>query len=250
MNRISNRYIKSVELLRAKVPSLLEYPFCVPAISTLNVMKMHPKVTFIIGENGSGKSTLLEAIALGYGFNAEGGSKHFKFQTSATHSILHQYIRLIKGARMARDGFFLRSESFYNVATNVDEIDTVDGKMLPNYGGKSLHSQSHGESFMALIMKRFGGKGLYILDEPESGLSPSRQLALISRIDELVKNDSQFIIATHSPIIMAYPNAVIYNADDAFNEIAYTDTEHYRTTRNFLNNWQPSLDILVPNWRE
>ena len=211
--------------------SALDYPFSIPAIKNLKRLKLESNVTFFVGENGTGKSTLLEAIAVNYGFNAEGGSKNFNFSTMATHSNLHEHIVVAKGVRRAKDGYFLRAESFYNVATEVDRL------RVGGYGGKSLHAQSHGESFLSLVMNRFSGEGLYLLDEPESALSPARQLALLSRMRDLEKAKAQFIIATHSPILLAYPNAQIYVLGDGEITLTpYKETEHYVITRQFLNN--------------
>jgi len=200
---------------------------------------MHPRVTYFIGENGSGKSTLLEAIAVSLGFNAEGGTKNFSFGTRRSHSELHEYLRIAKGVRRPRDGFFLRAESFFNVATEIERLDEepLGGPPIINsYGGRSLHEQSHGESFLALMTERFGGQGLYILDEPEAALSPQRQVAVLSRIHDLVLDNSQFIIATHSPILMAYPDSLIYQCNrNGISEIAYQETEHFKVTRRFLS---------------
>lgn len=237
-----NQYIREVELLKLKVPSYKIYPFNLPSVEMLPVLKFHPNVTFIVGENGSGKSTLLEAIATSYGFNPEGGTKNFNFETRASHSTLYEYLKLTKGVKQPKDGFFLRAESFYNVATNIDELGD---DLIDSYGGKSLHAQSHGESFMSLVLNRFSGKGIYILDEPEAALSPTRQLALLSRIHQLVQDDSQFIIATHAPIIMAYPNAKIFDVDHGYQEIDYTETDHYQITKNFLNNTSKMIEILL-----
>jgi predicted ATPase len=194
-----------------------------------------------VGENGSGKSTLLEAIAISWGFNAEGGSKNFNFSTQSTHSDLYKCLRLSKGTSQAKDGYFLRAESFYNVASEVKKLGVGD-----SYGDKALHDQSHGESFMSLVLNRFSGNGLYILDEPEAALSPSRQLALISRIHDLVSQNSQFIIATHSPILMAYPDSCIFVLEESgIKNIDYTETEHYQVTKEFINNYPKMLKILM-----
>lgn len=241
----SNQYLRSIELKRDSVKSFLSYPFCLPAIRNLSSLEFHPKVTFIVGENGTGKSTILEAIAIICGFNAEGGTRNFNFTTSDTHSELHSYIKLIKGIKTPKDGFFLRAESFYNVATNIDDLERDDPGLLSSYGGRSLHQQSHGESFFSVFMNRFRGRGLYILDEPEAALSPSRQMSMITKIHELVEQDSQFIIATHSPIIMAYPNAVIYEIKDVIKKVNYEETEHYQIMKSFINNKNKMLDILI-----
>lgn len=235
-----NQYLRKVELRREEINSFSKYPYCLSAVKNLSTLELHPKVTYIVGENGTGKSTILEAIAIAYGFNPEGGSKNFNFSTNNTHSGLWENLKLIKGVRKPEDGFFLRAESFYNVATNIDEIDAID-----SYGGISLHSQSHGESFMSLIMNRFKGNGLYILDEPEAALSPYRQMSLISRIHDLVQNNSQFIIATHSPIVMAYPDSTLYELNDDFKRVNYQDTEHYKIMKSFIGNPKKVLDILM-----
>ncbi|MGI6225596.1 MAG: AAA family ATPase [Peptococcales bacterium] len=242
-----NQYIRSVELQRERVPSFSEYPFSLEAVSSLFEIKFHPKVTFLIGENGTGKSTILEAIATAYGFNPEGGTKNFNFSSMDTHSNLHNYIRIVKGVKRPKDGFFLRAESFYNLATNIDELDKegIGPKIIDCYGGKSLHQQSHGESFLSLLINKFTEKSIYILDEPEAALSPMRQMTMISRLHELVEQGSQFIIATHSPIIMAYPDALIYEIKRGFQIVRYYETEHYQIMRNFLNNTQKMLDILM-----
>lgn len=240
-----SQYIRSVKLNRDKIPSFTQYPFSLPAFYNLYDVNLHPKVTFIVGENGTGKSTFLEAIAVAFGFNPEGGTKNFNFTSRDTHSELYEYIKLIKGVKTPKDGFFLRAESFYNVATNIDELETEKPGLLSSYGGRSLHKQSHGESFFSVFMSRFKGKGLYILDEPEAALSPSRQMSMISRIHELVEDDSQFIIATHSPIIMAYPDSVIYEIKDGFSIVKYEETEHYQVMKAFLNNTQKMLNVLM-----
>ncbi len=225
------------------------FPFTLPAIRSLERLPLHPNVTFLVGENGSGKSTLLEAIAVGMGFNAEGGSRNFRFATFESHSGLHEHLRFVRGFEKPRDGFFLRAETFYNVSSEIERLDEepMGGPPIISYfGGRSLHKQSHGESFLALFMERFGGRSFYMLDEPEAALSPQRQLALLSRLHELVSQRSQFVIATHSPILMAYPNATIYMfGEHGIREIAYEETEHYRVTRDFLVNPARMLRVLM-----
>jgi predicted ATPase len=233
-------YLRAIRLVRDSVRDFKVYPFSVPSIQSLDELELDSKVTFLVGENGSGKSTLIEAIAVLSGFNAEGGSKNFQFGTRRSESCLHEFMRPVRGHRRPRDGFFLRAESYFNVATEIERLDAEPSRGPPiigGYGGVSLHEQSHGESFLALAMHRFRGNGLYILDEPEAALSPQRQLSLLSIINDLVEERaSQFVIATHSPILMAYPNALIYRlAPDGIERIAYEDTEHYRITRDFLN---------------
>jgi predicted ATPase len=243
-----SQFVRSVVLRREKVASFDQYPFCLPAIKSLQQIDLHSKVTFFVGENGSGKSTLLEAIAVALGFNAEGGSKNFRFDTRRSHSILNEYLRIIKGVKRPRNGFFLRAESFFNVATEIERLDEGPGgpPVINSYGGRSLHEQSHGESFLALMLERFGGNGVYILDEPEAALSPQRQLTVLSRMHDLVRDGSQFIVATHSPILMAYPDACIYRCDkDGLTQVAYQDTDHFKVTREFLANPERMLRILL-----
>jgi len=246
---ISSQFLQRMTLRRDTVDSFDRYPFCLPAVRSLDQLDFHPKVTFFVGENGSGKSTLLEAIAVSLGFNAEGGSKNFNFGTRRSHSVLHEHLRIAKGFKRPRTGFFLRAESFFNVATEIEHLDAEPSfgpPVINSYGGRSLHEQSHGESFLALLTERFGGQGLYILDEPEAALSPQRQLAVLSRIHDLVRDGSQFVIATHSPLLMAYPDACIYQCSaDGVVPVAYEDTEHFRVTRDFLMNPQRMLRGLL-----
>ncbi len=217
-------------------------------LSKENQLSFSSNVTFFVGENGTGKSTLLEAIAVAYGFNAEGGSRNFTFSTNETHSELFRHITLVKRG-FAKDGFFLRAESLYNVATNIDDMDkqpSFDPLVIESYGGVSLHNQSHGESFLSIVQNRFFGKGLYILDEPEAALSPMRLLTLMAEIDSLVKKDSQFIIATHSPMLMTFPNSeIIEFSQSGIKRVNYQDTEHYKITKRFLENPEKMLHYLL-----
>lgn len=241
-----NQYIRAVRCEKSRVDRT-KYPYQLEAVQALSELEFHPNVTFLIGENGTGKSTLLEAIAVAYGFNPEGGSKNFRFHTKETHSRLAESLRLSKGVVQPKDGYFLRAESFYNVASNIDDLDQEPGgpPLIASYGGVSLHQQSHGESFMSLLMHRFGGKGVYILDEPEAALSPTRQLALLRRLHELVLDDSQFIIATHSPILMSYPHAKILLVEEGYREIPYTETEHFQVMKDFMACPERTLQYIL-----
>ena len=233
-----SQYIRAVNLKRDLIPSNVVFPFNLPFIQQFTELMLHPNVTYIIGENGMGKSTLLEGIATCYGFNPEGGTLNFNFSSYNSHSNLDEYIRLIKGVNRAKDHFFFRAETFYNVATNIEELDQEPGigrKIIDSYGGKSLHAQSHGESFFAAFFERFQGDGLYILDEPEAALSPLRQMSMLARINELVNEGSQFIISTHSPILMAYPNAkIIQLTEEGMTETTLEDTQHYSLMKHFF----------------
>ena len=241
---ISSRpYIKSVFFQDEETKNKKGYPYDIPEIQHCEDIRFYPEVTFFIGENGSGKSTLLEAIAIAYGFNPEGGTKSAQFEVHNTHSDLHREIKLSKSYKQPGDAYFLRAESFYNVATKAEEFG-----VLKSYGGKSLHEQSHGEAFLATLMHKLTGNGLYLLDEPEAALSPARQLTALSLIHQLILQDSQFIIATHSPIIMAYPNARIYEfSAEGIKEVTYEETDHYQITKSFLDNPELSLKLLMEN---
>ncbi len=212
-------------------------------------IEFHKQVTFLVGENGSGKSTLIEALAISQGFNPEGGTKNFCFSTENSHSDLCDYIRVARGTVYPKDGFFLRAESFYNVASSIDRMDREPGGgnlLIDSYGGISLHRQSHGESFLALAEHRFSGRGLYILDEPEAALSPRGLIRLMQRMDELVQMDSQFIVATHSPMLLTFPDAEVYQIrEDGISSVRFQDTEHYRTTVRFLQNPESAIEDIL-----
>jgi predicted ATPase len=250
-------FIKAITLKRDTIPSKKSYPFSIPSIAKLSTLKLHPKVTFFVGENGSGKSTLLEALAVKLGFNPEGGSKNFSFNTRASHSILSNHIDIDRGSnlRKPKDGFFFRAESYFNLATEIEKLDEPDTtpwrnitvpKIIDSFGKKSLHEQSHGESFFALLANRFHPDGVYLLDEPEAALSPARQLSCLTLLHLLVQNGSQFVIATHSPILMAYPAATIYHfSERGVKAQAYDETEHFVVTRDFLTRKDKMLKILL-----
>lgn len=238
-----NMFLKRITFLRENVQDFDEYPFSIPSIGNLDYLDINNKVIFFVGENGSGKSTLLEAIADKCDFNTAGGSRNNSYDVHASGSDLGDYIRLSWMPKIT-NGFFLRSESFYHFASHIDE---VDDKGFRDYGGKSLHEQSHGESFLSLFLNRFKGDAVYLLDEPEAALSPQRQLSFLRIIHDLaLAGGSQFIIATHSPILLGYPDATILSFDDGqITEVEYEDTDHYRITKYFLQHREKFLkDIL------
>lgn len=218
------------------------YPFSLPLIQNLQEVEFPTKVTFFVGENGTGKSTILEALAIKAGFGPEGGSKNIIF-TTANEKNYHPASKLadyftLSWCKKVFNGYFFRAESFFNVATHIEKIAQYDLSIYDSYGGKSLHEQSHGESFLAFFTNRLGTGGFFIFDEPEAALSPQRQLSLLAIIHELsTKTDSQFIIATHSPILLAYPWATIYSCDSGtLAQVTYKDTDHYQITKQFLDN--------------
>lgn len=232
----------------------LTYPFCLEVIKNLQTIIFPTQVTFFVGENGTGKSTILEAIATRAGFGNEGGSKNIHFNT-ADESFYSQTQKLsscmtLSWRKKVRDGYFFRAESFFTLANQIDRIATEDPNgpeaTYQSYGGKSLHKQSHGESFLSFFNNRLGGGGFYIFDEPEAALSPQRQLALLSIIHKLCKNpETQFIIATHSPILLAYPDSTIYSCDEnKLQIVSYRDTKHYEITKGFLDNPEQYLKHL------
>lgn len=232
-------YLRSLEILRNDHTDSKTYPFSIPALKSLNSLSFRTNVTFLVGENGSGKSTLLEAIAYQSGFNTAGGGKNNYYDVDASHSILGDHIRLSWMPKIT-NGFFLRAETFYHFASHLDTLP----ESLQYYGGRSLHEQSHGEAFLSLFKHRFGKKAIYLLDEPEAALSPARQLALMRVIKDLEK-EAQFIIATHSPILLGFPDAQIINFDvHPIEEIKYEDTLHYIITRRFLENRKTVLQEL------
>ena len=197
---------------------------------------------FFVGENGSGKSTLLEAITDKCGFNTAAGGRNNSYEVHAAESVLGDYIRLSWMPKVT-NGFFMRAESFYHFATHLEEVDE-DG--FQSYGGRSLHEQSHGESFLSLFLNHFNGRALYLLDEPEAALSPQRQLTLLAEIYRCASDGAQFIIATHSPILLGIPNAEIFSFDNGkIHTCRYEETESYKVTELFINNRKRLLENLL-----
>lgn len=238
--RVSH-YLNSVTLKRGEVPDFESYPFSIPAVRELKTLEFHPKITFFIGENGSGKSTLLEGIAERLGYSIEGGTKNTNLAMGEYRSPLTTSLMLSKTYNRPMDGFFLRAESYYNFASIIDELGNTW-----SYGGKSLHEQSHGESFFATLLHRIDGHGVYLFDEPEAALSPQRQLSLLVRLHDLIDEHSQFIIATHSPIILAYPDAWIYQfSETGIERVNYEDTDSFQITRNFLRDPKGMIHKLL-----
>ncbi|ALC87970.1 AAA family ATPase [Bacillus sp. FJAT-22090] len=236
-------FLKKITILREHEQS---YPFTIPTINHLRELELTNNVTFLVGENGTGKSTLLEGIADNCQFNTAGGSRNNIYEVDASESALGKYMRLSWMPKIT-NGFFLRSESFYQFASHIDEMERLHPGSNHSYGGKSLHEQSHGESFLSLFLNRFNGRAIYLLDEPEAALSPQRQLAFLKIMHDLVtEEDCQFIIATHSPIILGYPNATIFSFDNGeIEEIEYEMTNHYQITKYFLDHREKFLKELL-----
>lgn len=217
----------------------------IPAFQHIERLEFHQPVTFFVGENGSGKSTLLEAIAVGHGFNPEGGTRNYRFSTRDSHSPLWRAIRIQKSYKKEKWGYFLRAESFYNVASQEEEY--ADG----SHPSARYHEKSHGESFLAVMQDNFHPQGLYFLDEPEASLSPQRQLSLLLEIYEHAKQGAQFFIVTHSPILLGMPDAEIYQFDDGpIHSCTYEETESYQITEMFINNRRRLLYSLLEETRE
>lgn len=226
-----NVFVTSLAIDWAGVPRRDAYPFDVPAIASLHELDLAQRITFFCGENGTGKSTLLEAMGIAYGLNPEGGSRNYTFSTRPTHSQLHDFIRLDRSIYRPLDGYFVRSDTLFNLISATDELE--DDQRY--YGGVSLHARSHGESIMALITRRFRPEGFYILDEPETGLSQSGQIALLCELARLRDAGCQLIIATHSPILLALDGATVYQFDDDVREIDAKDSLEWIMMQRFMD---------------
>ncbi len=235
-------YIKGISIDWDKI-SQSSYLRDIPSISNMTTLNLHKPITFFVGENGSGKSTMMEAIAVAYGFNPEGGTRNYSFSTYDSHSELCNAMRLIRGYKKPEWGYFLRAESFYNVATAEDEYSRGPGGVPQHF-----HEKSHGESFLALAQNSFRGNGIYLLDEPEAALSPQRQLTLLLEIVRCANDMSQFIIVTHSPILLGISNAEILSFDDGeIHQCTYEETDSYQVTEMFIKNREQVLKRLLGN---
>lgn len=246
-------FLKEVTILHEKFPAARQYPFSVPALARTAGLSFDRPVTFFVGENGSGKSTLLEAIAWQCGYHTASGGLNQIYEMEGSEAAFGPYVRLSWLPKVT-NGFFLRAESFFGFASALDrmvrEQPMYREQFYAPYGGKSLHEQSHGESFLSLFRHRFGKKAVYLLDEPEAALSPTRQFSLLTLMHDLSR-DAQFIVATHSPILLGYPEAQIYSFDDGpIRPIAYEETSHYQLTRRFLENRQSVLRELFGDDRK
>lgn len=238
--------LKRLTLLRDRVQDWHAYPFCVPAVQALKQIDVRSRVCLFAGENGTGKSTLLEAIAAHYGFGPEGGSRNFRNDSTESN---RSVVPLVKALRLSFDvrtgqGFFLRAESFFNMASHIDELG---GSIIGAYGGRSLHTRSHGETFFTLLDYKFRRNGLFLLDEPEAALSPQRQLSFLVLIHDVLKKfkDAQFIVSTHSPVLLAYPGAQILSFDEGhIHEVEYEQTGSFQVVRSFLNNREEFINQL------
>jgi len=244
--------LKKIILRRERVQDWNSYPFCVPAIRNLEEVSFKSRVCFFAGENGTGKSTLLEAIAVHYGFGPEGGNRNLHSDSTTSNQSIDPLARSLHLAFSNRTGagFFLRAESFFTVVSHMDELDQEPSFAPPisaSYGGRSLHTRSHGETFLTLLELKFRCNGQFLMDEPEAALSPQRQLSFMLLLHDILQrhNDAQFIISSHSPVLLGYPDAQILSFDDGqIHEITYEDTASTQIVRRFLNNREGFLDKL------
>jgi predicted ATPase len=243
---MNDRFIQSLGIDWTKVEEG-SYLREIPALREMGWLEFGENITFFVGENGTGKSTLTEAIAVACGFNGEGGTADYRFSTFDDVSELGRALKVVRGFRRPKKGYFFRAESFFNVASKAEDYRDGTTKEIyyARYGGKSLHEQSHGESFLAYFQS-FLEEGLYIMDEPEAALSPQRQLALFIQITKMAERGSQFLIATHSPILLAIPGAEIYSFDgEGLLPCSYEETESYRLTELFINERERIIKELL-----
>lgn len=233
-------FLREVVLDRERVASFDVFPYCIPALRRLQTLPLDPRLTILVGENGTGKSTLLEAIARRVGLDPEGGSRGFHRAVQTAEAPLHETLRLVRSTRRERSSFFLRAETMFNIASEVRELG------LWEYGWEDLHTKSHGEAFLWTVQNRLHGNGLYLFDEPESALSPQRQLGLLVLLRDLLDRGSQILMATHAPILMAFPGATIYELSDAgIARARYEDLEAVRVMRAFLAHPERMLRTLL-----
>lgn len=236
LNRIFNKHEKQERE---------QYPFSIPVIANFKELVFNKSVTYIVGPNGSGKSTLLEAIAVLLGMNPEGGTRNFNFRTVDSHSSLWEELGKGMASLSFEDTFFFRAESYYNVISEIDRLAHIDPSYIAYYGGKSIHERSHGEGFIALIQNRLQGRGIYIFDEPEAALSFVNQLAFLCWIKEVVQQGAQIIISTHSPVVLSYPDACIYEIEYGYiHHKSYDNCSVYRDLHNFILNRELYLKQL------
>lgn len=246
---MNDRFLKQIHINWEKIGDN-DYLREIPALNSIDTISFDSNITFFVGENGTGKSTLLEGIAVAYGFSAEGGNKNYNFSTFDSHSSLYDAITLVRGVRRPKNSYFLRAESFYNVASKSEEYRDGDPieSFYESYGGKSLHQLSHGESFLALVQGNFKEEGFYILDEPEAALSPQRQLTLLIEMERLAKKGAQFIVASHSPILLGIPDASLLSFDnEKIHPCQYVDTSSYQVMEMFINHREGFLRHLFAN---
>lgn len=244
--------LKSLTLLRERITDLTVYPFSVPTIGALTRLDFRARVTFFAGENGTGKSTLLEAIAAHIGFGREGGNRDMPHESTDSVHAVDPLVRalLLSFDKRTGEGFYFRAESLYSWASRIDELDSDSagaGFIRDAYGGISLHSRSHGETFFTVLDHKFRRSGLFLLDEPEAALSPQRQLSFLILIHDTLRDnkDAQFIISTHSPILLGYPDAQIISFDDGtLHEIPYEETASMQIVRRFTSDRERFLDEL------
>lgn len=237
-----NQLIRTVDIKWDRIADRTVYPWSLPVFRNFEPIELDPRVTIFVGENGSGKSTLIEGIAEAIGINSEGGSRNHNFATTQHRSPIAEWLRVVRGARRPQTDFFLRAESFYNVSTAYEEMPINCPEPF-----RDIHLASHGEAFIRIVTERFGPNGLYLLDEPESALSPQNLLTLMLRVHELIAQGSQFILATHSPLLMAYPHARVYQLDPAGGIVRadYRETPHFQITKRFINDPESFLRKLL-----